>query len=131
MNTMTEDQKKAFRRWVRNHPDVWQCNGDTDHFWWVQNCLGDIFSEDNELSGLIVELYNQRSYSSNTPILKQFYDYIGDADRRPLIPIRYQKAFDMLLFMFGETPSYEIEWTSMDDEEKTRQLKKLVAIADK
>ena len=35
--------RERFCKWVENHPDVWHEDGyKTSHFWWVQNCVGDI-----------------------------------------------------------------------------------------
>lgn len=40
-----EDFKKKFKKWVDNHPDVWDSDPTgTPHFWWVQNALGDLFN---------------------------------------------------------------------------------------
>lgn len=57
--TSLETVEKRLKLWVKNHGDVFQrgLNSDgvplTDHWWYVQNCLGDIFGWSNEIGDIL------------------------------------------------------------------------------
>lgn len=57
--TSLETVEKRLKLWVENHGDVFQrgLGHDgiplTDHWWYVQNCLGDIFGWSNEIGDIL------------------------------------------------------------------------------
>lgn len=56
-----KEQFEIFKKWVNNHPDVFNNEGDT--FWYVQNAVGDIIGRSKEFEDYLKSLKNRDEIS--------------------------------------------------------------------
>lgn len=56
--------RSKFMTWVKNHPDVWHTEDTTEHFWWVQSLLADLYPYDHleveRIAAVLRKLYQPK-----------------------------------------------------------------------
>lgn len=59
MIQITREQFKSnLKRWIDNHPDVFDKHSafGEDHYWYIQNCIGDLFHWDEDIVDILTEI---------------------------------------------------------------------------
>ena len=77
MNLDSEFERN-FKKWLKRHPDVWLGFGikhekeiTTPHFWYVQNCLGDLFGWSEEYIKFIGKIIDKKYLEIDNEIVRK------------------------------------------------------------